>query len=85
MFLDRTQDLFSVSFCQSAPAANGREVAQMLVNFQMKPQGGDGWLRVIEMRPDHTMQIYDYSPTRNQTNASAENQFAMNLAALAKV
>ncbi len=68
----------------STPAANGREVAQMLVNFQMKPQGGDGWLRVIEMRPDHTIQTYDYSPTRNQTNASAENQFAMNLAALAK-
>ena len=66
----------------STPLDNGREVAQMLVNFQMKPNGGDGWLRLIEMRPDHTIQVYDYSPTRNQTNASEENQFTMKLAAL---
>jgi 3',5'-cyclic AMP phosphodiesterase CpdA len=66
------------------PAADGRDVSQMLVNFQMKPKGGDGWLRLIEMRPDQTMQVYDYSPTRNQTNASEQNQFEMKLAALAQ-
>jgi predicted phosphodiesterase len=55
--------------------AKGRAVPQVLVNFQMKPNGGDGWLRLIEMRKDGTMQTYDYSPTRKQMNASKQNQF----------
>lgn len=59
----------------------GREVPQMLVNFQMRPQGGDGWLRLLEFQPDgKTMQVYDYSPTRKERNESAQNQFVLNLA-----
>ncbi len=59
----------------------GREVNQVLVNFQMRPKGGDGWLRLLEFKPDgKTVQTYDYSPTRNQCNAGEENQFAMQLA-----
>lgn len=57
--------------------AKGHAVPQVLVNFQMKPNGGDGWLRLIEMRKDGTMQTYDYSPTRKQTNASKQNQFTI--------
>jgi hypothetical protein len=55
----------------------GPPVPQVLVNFQMKPNGGDGWLRLIEMRKDGTMRTFDYSPTRKQTNASPQNQFAI--------
>jgi predicted phosphodiesterase len=59
----------------------GRDVHQLLVNFQMKPKGGDGWLRLVEFRADgRTAQVYDYSPTRNQRNASPGNQFALQLA-----
>jgi hypothetical protein len=57
--------------------AKGHAVPQVLVNFQMKPNGGDGWLRLIEMRKDGTMQTYDYSPTRKQRNASKQNQFTI--------
>jgi hypothetical protein len=57
-------------------ASQGREIPQQLVNFQMRPNGGDGWLRLIEMRPDGTAQTYDYSPTRSQHNESLQNQFA---------
>jgi predicted phosphodiesterase len=57
-----------------------RAIPQVLVNFQMRPKGGDGWLRLIEMRPDGHAQTYDYSPTRKQRNESAQNQFAMRLA-----
>jgi predicted phosphodiesterase len=57
--------------------AKGRAVPQVLVNFQMKPNGGDGWLRLIEMRKDGTMRTFDYSPTRRQTNASPQNQFTI--------
>jgi 3',5'-cyclic AMP phosphodiesterase CpdA len=63
---------------------SGREVHQVLVNFQMKPKGGDGWLRLLEFRPDgKTVQVYDYSPTRNQRNEGKDNQFTMTLAGVA--
>ena len=28
----------------------GRAIPQILVNFQMRPQGGDGWLRLLEFK-----------------------------------
>lgn len=55
----------------------GRDVAQMLVNFQMKPKGGDGWLRLLEFKTDGSIDVRDYSPTRNQQNVSAQNHFAV--------
>ena len=58
----------------------GRNVHQMLVNFQMRPNGGDSWLRLLEFRSDkNTLQIVDYSPTRNQYNQSQQNQFELKL------
>jgi hypothetical protein len=67
------------------PSPAGRDVHQVLVNFQMKPKGGDGWLRLLEFGADgRSVQVYDYSPTRNQRNESPQNQFAMKLAAVAK-
>jgi hypothetical protein len=61
----------------------GRDVHQVLVNFQMKPNGGDGWLRLLEFRADgKTVLTYDYSPTRNERNESPQNQFVMTLSAL---
>jgi len=63
----------------------GRDVHQVLVNFQMRPKGGDGWLRLLEFRPDgKTVAVYDYSPTRNERNESPQNQFVMQLAPIAK-
>lgn len=58
----------------------GRDVHQMLVNFQMKPQGGDGWVRLMEFTTDGQVNVVDYSPTRNQTNESAQNKFSLKLA-----
>lgn len=62
----------------TTPNAVGRPVPQMLVNFQMKPQGGDGWLRLLEFQPDRkTVSVIDYSPTRNQCNMSPGNRFTI--------
>jgi hypothetical protein len=62
----------------------GRNVQQMLVNFQMKPRGGDGWLRLLEFQPDgKTVQVYDYSPTRKQRNESPGNQYTFELSQMA--
>lgn len=61
----------------------GRMVHQILVNFQMRPNGGDGWLRLMEFKPDGlTVQVRDYSPTRKQLNQSAQNQFEIKLSAV---
>ena len=64
----------------SSTTPTGREVHQILVNFQMRPRGGDGWLRLLEFRPDGSMHTFDYSPLRRQRNESAQNQFAVRLA-----
>jgi hypothetical protein len=61
----------------------GRDIHQVLVNFQMRPKGGDGWLRILEFAADgKTVQTCDYSPTRNQRNESPQNQFAVKLASV---
>jgi hypothetical protein len=55
----------------------GHDVAQMLVNYQMRPRGGDGWLRLLEFTDDgKTVEVYDYSPTRRQMNVGQKNRFA---------
>ena len=59
---------------------SGRDVTQVLVNYQMRPKGGDGWLRLLEFRPDGaTVQTYDYSPVRGQLNRSPQNEFTITL------
>jgi hypothetical protein len=60
----------------------GRDVQQLLVNFQMRPKGGDGWLRILEFQPDgKTVEVCDYSPTRGQRNESPQNKFIFTTAA----
>lgn len=63
----------------------GRDVHQMLVNFQMKPKGGDGWLRLLTFQPDGTtVDVCDYSPTRKERNESPQNQFSISVAQVGK-
>ena len=65
-------------FVSKTPA--GRDVHQLLVNFQMRPQGGDGWLRLIEFHTDgKTLTTCDYSPTRNQRNESSQNRLSLQI------
>lgn len=62
----------------------GRTVPQLLVNFQMRPKGGDGWMRLLEFKADKkTVEVIDYSPVRKQRNESPQNRFTLNLAAVA--
>jgi 3',5'-cyclic AMP phosphodiesterase CpdA len=65
----------------SSPTPDGRQIPQMLFNCQMRPKGGDGWLRLLEMCPDRTMNVVDFSPTRKQCNVSPKNKFSVRLAA----
>ena len=61
----------------SSKTPGGRTVHQMLVNFQMKPRGGDGWLRLLEFTPDRKLEVYDYSPTLDLTNHGPQNRLSL--------
>ncbi|VTS05569.1 metallophosphoesterase [Tuwongella immobilis] len=64
---------------------SGRAVPQILVNYQMRPKGGDGWLRLLEFQADGTtVEVYDYSPTLKQRNESAQNRFTFSVAPIRK-
>ncbi len=63
----------------------GRDIPQVLVNFQMRPNGGDGWLRLLEFKVDRTIGVIDYSPTLMNRNESAQNHFSMTAAKLPSV
>jgi len=63
----------------------GREVPQVLVNFQMRPNGGDGWLRLLELKADgKAVEVTDYSPTRKQRNEGDQNKFTLTLSPVKK-
>jgi hypothetical protein len=41
----------------------GNTCHQMLSNFQMREQGGEGYLRLLEFMPDgDTINVFTYSP-----------------------
>lgn len=57
---------------------DGQNLPQLLVNYQVKPRGGDGWLRLLEFRADHkTVASCDYSVTRDQCNIASQSTFEM--------
>jgi hypothetical protein len=63
----------------------GRDVPHVLVNYQMRPNGGDGWLRLLEFKEDvTTVEVYDYSPTLKKRNEGEQNRFSLKTAAVKK-
>jgi len=64
----------------ASTTAHGNTVHQMLVNFQMRHRGGDGFLRLLEFQPDgQTVFVKDYSPLLDSHKTGPENQFAIAL------
>lgn len=64
----------------TTPTPQGRRIPQMLANFQMKPSGGDGWIRLLEFKLNGRMaQACDYSPTLNLCNHTRTNRFAVSI------
>jgi len=58
----------------------GNPVYQMLVNFQMKPLGGESWLRLLEFLPDgKTIQVKNYCPLCEKYNTGSENRFVIQM------
>jgi len=58
----------------------GNDVHQHLVNYQMKKEGGEGFMRLVEFLPDgETVQIKAYSPSIDKYKVDEQNQFTLKL------
>lgn len=65
---------------------SGHRVQQMLVNFQMLDNGGDGWLRLLEFAADgRTVRARDYSPTLDRWNDGPDHDVTLTIAPPAAV
>lgn len=55
-------------------------VHQLLVNYQMRSLGGEGYLRLLEFLPDgKTVQVKAYSPYLDRYFTDSQNQFVLDL------
>lgn len=59
---------------------HGNVVHQMLANYQMKPEGGEGYMRLLEFLPDgETVIVRSFSPSTNRVMTSDAQQFTLKL------
>lgn len=64
----------------TAQGDHGNKVHQMMVNFQMRPQGGEGYLRTLEFLPDgKRVQVRTFSPYLDRYMSWDEHQFTLDL------
>ncbi len=55
---------------------DGDPVHQMLINYQTRNLGGDGYLRLLEFQPDgQTVEVSSYSPVYDSFLTSSDHQF----------
>ncbi|MBN1845546.1 MAG: metallophosphoesterase [Sedimentisphaerales bacterium] len=60
--------------------ARGKNVHQMLANYQMRELGGEGYLRLLEFLPDgRTVQVKTYSPLYDKYLLAPDQQFSIAL------
>lgn len=58
----------------------GLPVFEMVVDYQCRPNGGDGWLRTIQFDPDQgKINVKSYSPTLNQFETDGNSQFTWSI------
>ncbi len=57
---------------------HGKPVHQILCNYQMRPEGGEGYLRLFEFLPDgKTIQARSYSPVLDRYLTDSQNQYRL--------
>jgi len=65
-------------YCRT-DVVNGREVHQLLADYQSRTNGGDGWLRIMRFVPaEDRVYVETYSPYLDQYETDAGSQFALN-------
>ena len=64
----------------ATPGQHGNLVHQVLVDYQNRPNGGDGWLRLLQFLPDGgTVMVRDYSPLLDVTSDDPSCAFEFEL------
>jgi Calcineurin-like phosphoesterase len=59
---------------------NGNVVHQILANYQMNAQGGQGDMRLLEFKADgETVVVRTYSPVLDRYNTNADQSFSLNM------
>lgn len=62
----------------AATGDGGNTVHQILANYQMDTEGGQGYLRLIEIQPDgRTVQVKTYSPVLDHYRTDPQHQFVL--------
>jgi hypothetical protein len=57
---------------------NGHPVYQMLADFQDRPEGGEGWLRILRFVPaEDQVHVSTYSPWLDRHETDANSQFSL--------
>ncbi len=57
---------------------NGNVVNQLLINYQNRTNGGNGWLRILEFSPkDEKIFVKPYSPYLNKFETDTSSQFVL--------
>ena len=58
----------------------GQEVIEIQADYQSRPNGGDGWMRLIEFLPnDNRIDVKTYSPTLDRFETDANSQFSIDI------
>ncbi len=58
--------------------ANGHPVFQMLADYQDRPNGGQGWLRILRFVPaENKVYVQTYSPWLNRFEHDADSEFTL--------
>ncbi|MGC4006036.1 MAG: DNRLRE domain-containing protein [Pirellulales bacterium] len=71
---------FSGEYHQTSINAYGNAVFEMVVDYQSRANGGDGWMRLLEFRPDEQrIAVQTYSPTLNRFETDANSAFNFSL------
>lgn len=66
----------------STPGEHGNTVHQILVDYQKDPNGGNGYLRLLQFHPDGvTVTVDDYSPVLDQMSAVPNTSYELKIPA----
>jgi hypothetical protein len=69
---------FSGEFNQTSVNKAGQNVFELVMDYQSRANGGDGWMRMMQFRPgDNRIDVTTFSPTRNQFEIDGDSQFSL--------
>jgi len=58
----------------------GLDVIEILADYQSRPNGGDGWMQLLEFLPElGRIEVQTYSPTRDEYETDGDSQFSLSI------